>query len=172
MLKIAEAVRFVFLTDPDVQIANDDIVFESLSDKALELLHEYMFPKAESTIEYDDGIELSITNSDDDDCVVVSEPLMHLYFDKWSTKFICNNNTTLVDDLTEIAPLKRITDFGTTKKMVFNVHQRSDGNFVIQLPQENISRRDSIIISEDLMSKLCSSLWTSSGNEVISNKLY
>lgn len=163
-MKIAEAVRIVMVVDPDVQIADDDIVFESLSDNTLQLLHQYMFPKADVVIDDDD----------DDDCVMtmVPEPSMNLYIDKWSTKFFGNNNTTMVEDLTKIAPLKRIPNFGTTKKMVFSVYQRADGNFAIQLPQENASQRDTIIISKDLWSKLCLSLWASFGNKVISNKLY
>lgn len=156
-MKIAEAVRIIFLNDTDVQIAGDDIVFESLADSTLQLLHEYMFSETTTIYEFpDDGVELSVTSSNDDYCAIEREPSVGIIIDDWLKKLEeCNNNTRMIVNFTEIESLIRIFmphfEFhSASNKMFFNVYQRVDGNLAIQLPQENDNRRDTIIISRDL----------------------
>lgn len=129
----------MLFNEPELEIADDDIVFESLSDSTLQLLHDFMFPGTVGT--------------ENDLSIVEYEPAIKTSAGVSSEQVLSNKTPNTVE--TAIGSIKRMPIFATrVSQMAFQFYQRIDGNFAIQLPQENDGRVDTIIISKDRLKSL------------------
>lgn len=138
-MKIVHFAYMAFQYEPDLLVIDDEIVYESLSDDTLNILHQFIFNEHhdysvdfEQNVDHNDMAVASTT-----DCAITIEPLIEFYLNQ---KFF-----------SEIfSPTSGIGGFLVNQEININnfgIALNINGDLVVKLP-ENDGKRISYIISK------------------------